>query len=173
MSETAAIATTVGVMACLLICCALPLHITSTVLGFMEHSKCHNMSIDNPLHHTICTCDNTDPMGLNVSQYLIGLGLAGIIQVTLIFLSCGLRAGENQGCCLIMFGGTSVCAAMFGFAWFIVGAVILFRSNTDCIGSKSVHVIYALVMWCFSAFEICNNAKSSRKNDTQNQPMLE
>eukprot|EP01124_Arcella_intermedia_P021221 TRINITY_DN292_c0_g1_i1.p1 TRINITY_DN292_c0_g1~~TRINITY_DN292_c0_g1_i1.p1 ORF type:complete len:169 (-),score=7.41 TRINITY_DN292_c0_g1_i1:107-613(-) len=163
-TDKATAATAVGVMVCVMVCCALPLHITSTVLGFLEYNNCHTPSPNNT-----CSCDVTDPSGLNVAQYLIGLGLAGITQVVLSMFLIGLNVLNPKPAFMVLFVGVSVAAALFGFSWFIVGAVVLFRSNIDCINSHTTHVVYAVVMWCFSALDICNTGKSSHNQSTQNQ----
>ncbi len=139
---------------CMIICIGLvlyPLAIASTVLGALRPGQ----------------CDNIDIMGLDVGRYLLGSGISGLIVTTifLILYVVMLRGGENS----IIFSQLGVIvvtlvSALFGLAWFIVGAIVLFRSNIECIHLGSSHVIYALVMWCISAFNLfstCCLRKSS------------
>lgn len=118
-----------------------PLAITSIVLG-ANSSK---------------SCDITDPMGLNVGTYLIINGTVSIITTIIcialnIFLLFGCKNNFYVWTFYLV-----ILLCIFGFCWFIVGAVILFRSNIECINKHSVHVIFALVMWCISAFNILQN----------------
>jgi hypothetical protein len=97
-------------------------------------------------------CDNTDKMGINVSQYLLGSGISFLIinlSIAVIFIVSFF----GDVIFLIFFIPFILFAySLFSFSWFIVGAVILFRSNIECINSASAHVIYALVLWCINAF---------------------
>ncbi|AUL77503.3 putative ORFan [Tupanvirus deep ocean] len=128
----------------------LPLGITSIVLGSISPGE----------------CDYEDKMGLDVSQYLLGLGISSVITCVLLimfylFLLC-------EACMPVAAFGImiiSVLNALFGLAWFIVGAVILFRGNLDCIRDGSSHVIYALVLWCISAFQILKDCCGSKSNN--------
>lgn len=113
---------------------ALPLGIASIVISQTQSDQ----------------CDYTDLMGINIKQYLLGLGIASVIVVSFIAM-CGLATLCSPE---IGMGGMVtilIINAVFGFAMFIVGAVILFRSNIQCIQEGSVPVIYALVLWCISA----------------------
>lgn len=131
----------------------LPLGITSTVLGVKQPGS----------------CDYEDSMGLDVGQYLLGMGIASIITCCLLSFSYILLltdAAEMIGAVFIMV--ITILNVLFGFAWFIIGAVILFRSNIDCINNGSSHVIYALVLWCISAFLMlkdCCSVKSKNRED--------
>lgn len=117
----------------------LPLSIASIVLGATHPG----------------TCDMTDVMGLNVGQYLLGLGIASLILSSMLLIlfttlaCCPTGAAASIPMIILI-----VLNGLFGFAWFIVGAVILFRGNIDCIKAGSTHVIYALVLWCISALQI-------------------
>ena len=113
---------------------ALPLGITSICLSQTERGQ----------------CDYTDQMGLNIKQYLLGGGIASIVVTSLIafFGVLSLCISELS---LIPIYVTIILNILFGIAWFIVGAIILFRSNIACITEGSVPVIYALVLWCLSA----------------------
>lgn len=113
-------------------------------------------------------CDHTDPMGLNVAQYLLGSGIVSLVYVVLECITFSLLLCElGEGFVLSMQTILTVIFSLFGTAWFIVGGIILFRSNLDCI--RDYHdpsdVIYALVLWCFTALaillRICKHRSSS------------
>jgi len=134
-----------------------PLSITSIVLSQKE-----------------TTCDITDLMGLNVADYLLGLGISGLTTSFLILVTYigAYKFAENNSSC----GGCMVLSSalfiylqvLFSFCWFIVGAIILFRSNIACINEGGVVIIYALVMWCLATFSIIKDCCSGKKkNDNE------
>jgi hypothetical protein len=100
-------------------------------------------------------CDNTDGgTNLNVSDYLLIKGIFGIIfslcagyLVYVLFTEGEIKLNWREG------GVGLYCGAffVFYFIWWIVGAVVLFRSNIECIKEGTDHVIYCLVMWCLFA----------------------
>lgn len=141
---------------------SLPLGIASIVLGALHPG----------------TCDVTDAMNLNVSKYLLGLGISSItvsmittllLIIFLISICCkNPILGLLSSCALIIF---NIIVALFGTCWCIVGGVVLFRSNVDCIRVSSVHVIYALVLWCLSILGIlksCCSVKIKINNNDKN-----
>jgi len=127
---------------CVLVCVlviSLPLAITSTIMGALHPGS----------------CDNTDIMGLNISQYLLGLGISSLIFIVALVLCLALGFLNVAPACMAIAGlVVTILTAVFGFIWFIVGAIILFRGNIACISAGSTSVIYALVMWCISAVSI-------------------
>lgn len=132
-----------GPIICAIICfliVALPLGITSIYLSQAESDQ----------------CDYTDKLGLDIKQYLLGSGIASIIVACMIAIfgimfTCCDEAIPSTGIAI-----TVVINSLFGFAWFIIGAIILFRSNIECIREGSIPVIYALVLWCLSALTFFN-----------------
>ena len=123
------------VYACFLFLC-LPLAITEIVLGQMD-----------------TTCDITDRMGLNARDYLLGMGISNLILCfIIIFPIIGILVNSP----LFAIIGTILIfiVMLFNSAWFIVGAIILFRSNINCINEGAAIVIFALIMWCLSALQI-------------------
>lgn len=120
-----------------------------------------------------CECDNTDPMGLNVAQYLLGFGIFSLIfnfSMAIIYLILFFK--ENI---LLIFILPFIIIAntIIFIAWFVIGAMILFRSNIECINSGSCHVIFALVVWFLSTFGIfCRCCGNDPINDTKNKNRL-
>jgi hypothetical protein len=111
-------------------------------------------------------------MKLNVGDYLLGLGISSLVFTTttivLFIYAFIFKEGNFNNFDGFLFGlwiTMTVLSVLFGTAWFIIGAVILFRGNIDCIRNASTHVIYALVIWCISAFQILQNCLNSRKQD--------
>lgn len=102
-------------------------------------------------------CDYRDPMGLDVGDYLLGSGITGLF-FTLVIIACHILwlCGMGEGFIKKVLTIIMVPNILFGTAWFIVGGIILFRSNTKCMTNYQdpSHVVYALVLWCISAFNI-------------------
>lgn len=152
-----------GVICCLLVMVAifvLPLSIASIVVGAIQYHTCHNMTIiypnlsmnnTNPIVNIVCTCDYTDVMGLNVSQYLLGLGIPSLIFACVLVICLSMVVICESPLSSIPIFVIAILNGVFGTIWFIIGAVILFRSNIQCIQTGCVHVIFALVLWCLSA----------------------
>ena len=130
----------------------LPIGIADIVLGVTHPGK----------------CDYKDRMGLTVGQYLLGAGIASC-AICVISVACYIALLHEQSkyigtACIITL---TVISILFGTAWFIVGSVILFRANIECIRIGSTHVVYALVMWIIAAFQLvqaCCTCRSSTFN---------
>ncbi|MHB1909620.1 MAG: hypothetical protein ACYCQJ_12260 [Nitrososphaerales archaeon] len=98
-------------------------------------------------------CDYIDEgTGLNVADYLLGLGISGLISAFFLILTLSVVFCCDGSPFVALI---NILPALFNFAWMIVGAVILFRSNLECIQASTPYVIYALVMWCFSVWTFC------------------
>ena len=113
---------------------ALPLGITSIVLSQTEGGQ----------------CDYRDQMGLDMKKWLLGGGIASVVSVCLIAFF-GITSLCIDEMSIVPIVTVVVLNSLFGLAWFVIGAVILFRSNIECIKEGSVPVIYGLVLWCISA----------------------
>jgi hypothetical protein len=106
-----------------------PLSITSIVLSQTKDSS----------------CDVKDEMGLNVANWLLGQGIT-----ILVFWAALIVAFFAPAISLALI----IVDTLFSTSWFVVGGIILFRSNIDCINEGGTMIIYALVMWCLMAIQI-------------------
>lgn len=100
------------------------------------------------------SCDYKDAMGLDVSQYLLGLGVANCALCLILIPHIIWMFATESKISVISLSVSIIINAHFGLAWFIVGTVILYRGNIDCIRQASVHVIFVLVLWCLSAIQL-------------------
>lgn len=93
-------------------------------------------------------CDNVDSMGLDTRDYLLGLGITGIIDSVVLSITFFFLEVDGAVIC-----GFFIFAMLYFFniAWFIIGAIILFNSNIECIQEDSTVVVFALAMWCITA----------------------
>jgi hypothetical protein len=101
-------------------------------------------------------CNYKDPMSLDIGDWLL---INGVSQLVLTITPLTFLIRIDIGLCMTAISMTLYI--LFGFVWFIIGAIILFRSNIDCINTSSdddrTMAIYALVMWCYSALIILLN----------------
>lgn len=115
-------------------------------------------------------CDHTDIMGLNTSGYLLGLGITSLVtSLALVILHITKRRINNPllDTCIAYINGFN---ALFGTIWCIIGGVILYRSNVDCINVGSVQVVWGLVMWCLSVLHICSSSKAVHSRNVEQTP---
>jgi len=117
-------------------------------------------------------CDTTDAINLNVSDYLIGLGIYQLVNwLIFVIIYCNVIFAEKDVSERDMISSVVLqcMTSIFGFVWFILGAIILFRSNLDCIHQGTTMVIYALVLWCINAFSVIQSCfKTSSININNN-----
>jgi hypothetical protein len=111
----------------------------------------------------------------DASTYLIILGVLSIVNAILIIsvFLCGVLAVDTENgwfaalaCVSIIL---SIISALFGIAWFIIGAIILFNDNIECINEGSATVVFALVMWIISAYQIIVGCCSSSKRNQEQE----
>jgi hypothetical protein len=115
----------------------LPFAITSVVLGTLDGE-----------------CDNTDKMNLNVSKYLLGYGITAIIMNSIsVFIYLMLRIHKNDFYKTISYW-LNLIDGGFLIAWTVVGGIILFRSNIDCIHAQYPYVCFAVFIWVMSIVNI-------------------
>jgi hypothetical protein len=112
--------------------------------------------------------------GTNLSpkSFLVGAGIVDIIKgsgILICLISKELAEMINITCiiCLIL---------LFNIIWFIIGAVILFRSNIECINEGSLPAISALVAWLINLWMLfCLKTKDDtpvkKENDEEQKAM--
>lgn len=114
-------------------------------------------------------CDYTDPIGINLSGYLLGLGITWTIYMglhivlwILILFGCILPALPVACFTLIYI----ILYKIFTLVWVILGGIVIFRSNLICIQDGHAKAIITLIIWCISALELvlscCCSSRSSR-----------
>lgn len=121
-----------------IICVGTPFAIAAIVLGVSPTS-----------------CDFTDPIGLDTRNWLLGFGIFSLFFllahiILQILKYCGMGEKFIQKVTNII----RVPQSLLVFAWFIVGSIILFRSNIPCINVGAPAVILTLVLWMFKAISI-------------------
>lgn len=115
------------------------------------------------------TCPHIDePTGLSIEDYLIGVGISQLIfGMFLSIMVCLITRSDfdsiSDGLGIWFVWIVIFICRLFTFAWFFVGAFILFRSNIECINDGEIKTVYALVMWIFSAISVTQNGKKSSK----------
>ncbi len=125
------------VACCIFVICA-PLAITSIALSVQNGGVCDNLDVGT---------------NLTVAKWLLGSGVASLIVTFFLCTSVFFMMTGSVVAKLFAIVIT-IINTLFGLAWFIVGAFVLFRSNIDCIHEGVTYVSFALAMWCISAFFI-------------------
>ncbi len=116
-------------------------------------------------------CDHVDVgVNLSVGQWLLGYGIFSLVSTFSVCFLLWFFLHTQAIVWFYMLISISFLASLFGIAWFIVGGVVLFRSNLDCIRSGAPTVVFALAMWCLMALTVVVNVyqgarKSSRQVD--------
>jgi len=134
---------------CLILVLTLPLAITTIVMGAIKPGN----------------CDKTDEMNLNVSTYLIVNGSTNLI-FSIIIVTClfCIYFEKKQTLFLLILTIFLILYVLFSTAWLIIGGVILFRSNIECIKEESTHVIFALALWSISILQILIKLLSNNRD---------
>jgi hypothetical protein len=111
-------------------------------------------------------CNEKDQMGLDISHYLLGSGIMGLV---LFVIWVSIKKSGEIPCTGIIAG---IFWLIFGISWFFVGAIILFRSNLDCIKEEGTIVVYAVVVWCISFGQIIRIFKACQSSSQSNQAII-
>jgi hypothetical protein len=113
-------------------CVIIPISIISIILGITKPGS----------------CDITDDVGLDVGNYLLGVGIVGLSAYVPLCIFYGIAyfnpAIKYPKILFYLF----ILQVLFNFTWFLLAETILFRSNVVCIREGSSHVIFALIIWC-------------------------
>lgn len=98
-----------------------------------------------------CDCDNLDNMKLYIRDYLIGRGVCNLFYVFVIMMAMiSLYLRDDDSLDLIQ--NLMRLCEVFHVIWFIIGGIIMFRSNIDCINDHSSRALLALILWCLTPF---------------------
>ena len=100
--------------------------------------------------HKPMICDDLNLSGMNISVYLLGLGIATLICHTPIFcVPCFYCNGSPEKMELPKILKFSyVLYISFKYVWLILGGVVLFMFNLPCIIECNSKAIYCVVIWC-------------------------
>lgn len=115
----------------------------------------------------IDSCNNKDNLtALNVSQYLIGGGcvniafsliLIGFVSFTSRNRTVNMSSDYAQHYDLTYYPMTYpvLLIIMFNIGWsIVVGAIILFNGNIDCIANGSIRACFGKWFWCISILRV-------------------
>jgi hypothetical protein len=96
------------------------------------------------------SCNNTDPIGINVSSYLLGVSISQIVSsVVICTFGLYLTSPHNLKNLSVMLS----LLLVFDIIWAIIGGIVIFRSNLGCLNIHdydTVMVKYAIVVWTLS-----------------------
>lgn len=105
-------------------------------------------------------CQNDDPIGMSLASWLLGMGIYGIcILVSYIFVS--LVSGDKPLPLKVL----DFLNNIFILIYTIIGAVLLFRSNLECLKSGNplgvLTLINLILFWLSFIALVCRNRSSS------------
>lgn len=103
-------------------------------------------------------CDHIDIIGLSINTYLYGLGIVvlichGSILVAPCFPCLPCCPGSTDDKFPILLKLFHIIFIIFKYIWFVLGGIVLFRSNMECIHEKNSRAIYCLCLWCMWGLE--------------------
>lgn len=103
-------------------------------------------------------CDVTDPIGINLSGFLIGAGLSWLFLVVSLFMIYFFFIMQWAIIMLFYILVASLIKILFDFVWLIIGGFVIFRSNLICIEDgypKATIVLIIWILFVMSALGLC------------------
>lgn len=113
------------------------------------------------------SCQSMDSIGLSLSSWLLGAGIVGLVLILslatlVIMFSCHPNAAGVTTIALMIFN------ALFQMIYTTIGAVVLFRSNMDCLNNGTdlgVMSLVVLIFYWISILTSCCSSKSKSNSD--------
>lgn len=140
------------VIALIFVILGLPISISEIVIGSLKW-----------------TCNHEDPMNLSPNDVMLANGIISLFFVIFTSINIILIAKNIENISkMILFVINIIFFGLLSICFFIITAIVLFRSNIECIKNGSPFIIYQLVLWCISAFIILKNCCANKSNDSQN-----
>lgn len=142
-----------GFLVCALWCIlifALPIPITSVVIGALHKND---------------ECQYTDSIGLNLSQWLMGAGIGSIISLLSILTLIILTFLSDSATAFASLFTLIILNSLFNIIYSIIGSVVLFRSNMECLTDGTDLGIMALIVLIFywlSLIQTCGTNTQSK-----------
>ncbi len=146
------VAVIAGIMCCLLVI-GLPVPLASIIVG-VEY-----MDDD---------CQKADPIGLSLSNWLLGMGISGVSMLFVVMVSYSsvlCLFGEEVLAVTVFI--LSLINGLFNIIYTTIGAVILFRNNVECIASGNALGELSLVVLIFYWISIVGTCCSAKKYATK------
>ena len=118
------------------------------------------------------SCQTTDSIGLELHEWLLGAGISGliitIIMITVIgglFLSISRDSYVGAISSTLVIFLLSLGSSIFSFVYSIIGAVILYRSNIDCLTDATPLGVMTQIVLCLYWLGILYTCFSRRKSN--------
>jgi bacteriorhodopsin len=103
-------------------------------------------------------CNNVDVSGVNITRYMYGYGISQIISfVILSFISrCGKvnTKEEDKASVFSTSRMAMILLILFNVCWFIVGGLVILRSNLECLTIENPVNLYVIISWCLFGIQI-------------------
>lgn len=110
------------------------------------------------IHYNYWTCDHDDPvLNMDMRGYFLGIIVLTLLSfIEISYISDQIVKRETRASDFQRLQIFHLAALIFSIIWFIIGGVIIFRSNMECIYRGEGEIIIILVIWGTSIFEIFN-----------------
>jgi len=103
-------------------------------------------------------CLSSKIIGLNLSQWLMGSGIGGIISITILITLLILNYAFTSEHFAVAVVISTIFIAVFNFIYSIIGSIILFAGNLTCLthGTEiGIMSLIILIMYWFSVLARC------------------
>ena len=132
---------------CCLVTFALPVPIISTFISIEYANE---------------SCQMVDPIGINLSNWLLGAGIGGLIAVLCLLTLMIMAIGCGSEVAGVLMAGFMILNALFNLIYSIIGSVVLFRSNMKCLNNGSDLGVMSLIVLIFYWVAFVANCCGSR-----------
>ena len=100
-------------------------------------------------------CNIRGDIGIDMAEYFLGSGIAGIALVILLCFFMYVNMSRMGMVTYLIF--TSILI-LFYIVWIIVGGIVLFKDNSECIDSSNPVAIYAVFFWVLTVVALILDA---------------
>ncbi len=136
---------------CCLVIIFLPLPIANIVVG---------------IEHMDDDCQKADPIGLSLSNWLLGMGIYGLSNIVVTILSYGISVclfGKEAAKVVVTL--LVIVNDIFCIIYTTIGGIILFRNNGECLNSALGELTLAtlIIHWIAILLSILSSICECRK----------
>lgn len=115
--------------------------------------------------HADDPCQSPDKSHVSLHGWLLVSGIVGLcVSVLTTTAFCGYLVFDWESC-LVPYVGIIMLNFGFVFAWFILGIVIIARSNASCVDDSTPLGVMSVIMLVIQGLGICG-VKSQASNNT-------
>lgn len=114
--------------------------------------------------HADDPCQGPDKSGVSLHGWLLVSGIVGLcVSVITAAAFCGLLAFDWESC-FIPIATMTLLSSIFTLAWFVVGIVIVARSNHSCVDDSTPLGVMSVIVLVLQGLSICGSKSMSTTN---------